>query len=205
MERECWLVFAVSLTTTTQPISISLIKMARTKQTAKKSTGGKPVRTELAVKAKRAVAQRMRFVNGGGDVPPEQRALSYVHGAPVPMGGNMYKTTYVIPFQFPDDTPGYLNAHAVYAWHKDTISKLKLHNTPAAKTPKGNFTKAAKKEWSDAYQARAKEIQHGDEYQGTIIIFHTQLFHYIYFVITNRRAEKFWKWRAEAKVERQLL
>jgi hypothetical protein len=177
MERECWLVFAVSLTTTTQPISISFIKMARTKQTAKKSTGGKPVRRELAVKAKRAVAERMRFVNGGGDVPPEQRALAYVHGAPVPIrGSNMFKTTFVIPFQYPDDTPGYLNAHALYAWHKDIISKLKLHNTPAAKTAKGNFTMAAKREWSKAYQARAKEIQHGDEYKGTIIIFHTQLF-----------------------------
>jgi hypothetical protein len=140
------------------------LAMARTKQTARKSTGGtsgmgKLIRSDLASRALRhqpvGVIEPLRFVDGpldGERVPPAQAKMARLRRHVRREGTNDWDSIYVIPFEYPSDPPPFLNAHSVYLMLKDVVGKLPKRHT--------------KRQWNLKTTVRAKEIQIGKEYQS---------------------------------------
>jgi hypothetical protein len=134
--------------------------MARTKQTARKSTGGtsgmgKLIRSDLAARALRhqpvGVIQPLTF-DDGTLVPEAQKKIARLRKHVRREGTNVWDYMYVIPYEYPPDTPAFLNAHSVYSMHKDAVGSLPKYHTARA--------------WNLKTTVRAKEIQIGKEYQS---------------------------------------
>jgi hypothetical protein len=158
--------------------------MARTKQTARKSTGGtsgmgKLIRSDLAVRARRhqpvGVIHRLTFVGGpqGGELVPEaQEKIARLRRHVRREGTNDWDSVYVIPYEYPPDTPPFLNAHSVYLMHKDAVASLPKKHT--------------KRQWNVKTTVRAKEIQIGEEYQSKKKIKYTQhIYSHNYYLYTH--------------------
>jgi hypothetical protein len=152
--------------------------MARTKQTARKSTGGtsgmgKLIRSDLAARARRhqpvGMIHPLTFVDGpqrGELVPEAQEKIARLRRHVRREGTNDWDSVYVIPYEYPPDTPAFFNAHTVYLMHKDVVGKLPKKHT--------------NRQWNVKTTVRAKEIQIGKEYQGKTKNKNTHKIHYYY-------------------------
>lgn len=121
--------------------------MARTKQTARKSTGGKAIRSQLGKHAKRTqhekpwVVYKYTPIQAGDNDTNEIWARGNPIGEPRQWGADGSKQDYELPFVMDPTTPDHFNHHKLVELHQEAIKKMRF-----VQIPEEDLTLAQKRE-----------------------------------------------------------
>jgi hypothetical protein len=135
--------------------------MARTKQTARKCTGGKAPRALLAAVAKRIPCQEIVTytpIESAIYTEEEIWARARPLRAPREWGKNGSKQDYELPFVMDPQTPDHFNPHKLVELHQEAVKKVRHVQIPEA-----NLNLEQKQErdedWIAYVNPKAKEYQ----------------------------------------------
>jgi hypothetical protein len=117
----------------TNSYKIPYLKMARTKQTARKSTGGKAPRALLAAMAKRVPCQDIVTttpIQTGIYTTEEIWVMAKPLNEPREWGKNGSKQDYELPFVMDPQTPDHFNPHKLVELHQEVVKKMRHIEIP---------------------------------------------------------------------------